>query len=292
MIISHLTTKFYNFLFDIMSSHEDCNLESDTECKINSPDFNKYKTQIALSSYKQQEIDVANQEKVQDALCSPESLLNSKFENLAVKSGLFGLHNFGNTCYINSILQVLLNNSKFMETLRYSNQTIAKYMVRLSKMSEKRERRRALKKFLTSTRKLDAKWADGEQRDAKEFFIFILSTLYSDLDSNLTSVFYGKKTSRYKFSCGHPTIKSSQRFGFLNGGQFIIKEYIRDILPSMICSSRRIEPIDYPCELCNTTVSCYERRVTKLPDFITLYFDNKVQQSIELKSLFLVEIGD
>ena len=82
--------------------------------------------------------------------------------------------------------------------------------------------------------------------------------------------------------CSHK-IENTQKFGFLNGAKNSIQDYITSILGRHIDPWKLEESFEFFCQDCNQNSFCTEERIVVLPKIIGIYFDNTVQQPLNLE---------
>jgi hypothetical protein len=201
-----------------------------------------------------------------------------------------GLANYGNTCYINSVLQILLNTHEFTSALATASCEMSLALRALSLASTESHRTHYLVEVLRQLSNIDPKWADGQQRDSKELFLSLLTNIFNSGDKQITQVFYGLKTSIYSLDCSHAVI-NEQKFGFLNGGRNSISDYITKIIRRFIDPSEESQQLEFYCNECNLNTYCSEARKVELPKILGIYFDNNMQQSVNLNTHFSIRTG-
>ena len=69
-----------------------------------------------------------------------------------------GLENYGNTCYINSVLQILLNTPEFTSALANSRSSLAKSLDLLFRSKDPTSRTKCLEDFLRRVSAMDGRW--------------------------------------------------------------------------------------------------------------------------------------
>ena len=102
-----------------------------------------------------------------------------------------GLLNYGNTCFINSIIQILGNSEIFTSNLSLIQCDMKTY---LQQCYESNSPNRILN-FINYVKKIKKQYNSGEQQDAHEFLLFLLDTLDAQTTQPST-----KKTRSVSFS--------------------------------------------------------------------------------------------
>lgn len=192
-----------------------------------------------------------------------------------------GLDNFGSTCYINSVLQILLNTEEFISALSSPRGDLGKNLISLMKSENPATRAKYLSDFLRLVSKIDKKWGDGHQRDSKEFFLSLLSSIYNEGDEEASKVFYLWRKSTYLMECNH-IVENSQNVGFLNAGNKTVEEFTEKFLAKFTDPQKSGETFEFYCRECEKTKFCTEERIVKLPKILGIYFDNNVKQTLDL----------
>ncbi|XP_052103152.1 ubiquitin carboxyl-terminal hydrolase 37-like isoform X1 [Mytilus californianus] len=220
-----------------------------------------------------------------------------------------GFSNLGNTCYMNAILQSLVNLDTFTTDLLYGNKRILrtlessslyKCMVlvfnsRLKNVTDinKREYLRNLKQAISSSAK---RFSGYQQHDAHEF----LGQLLDQLKEEVTKISKStpsphrdnEETERTPHECINPTVQNFE-FEVLHGikcencGEEVTKEeQFNDLsvdmprtrdstnprsLQDALELSLRKENIEYTCEKCNCNKAAVSHKFTKLPRVLVLH---------------------
>ena len=104
------------------------------------------------------------------------------------------LNNFGNTCYINTILQLFLNNENFMTHIKNKDYPDESLLDLIKKITDSD----GLKKFLICLQeKIGHAMSLNEQNDASEIYTILLD-LFEKEDKNVVDFFTGTHRKLYK----------------------------------------------------------------------------------------------
>ncbi|XP_076088936.1 ubiquitin carboxyl-terminal hydrolase 37-like isoform X2 [Mytilus galloprovincialis] len=220
-----------------------------------------------------------------------------------------GFSNLGNTCYMNAILQSLVNLDTFTTDLLYGNKRILRtlessslyrcmvlvFNSRLKNVTDisKREYLRNLKQAISSSAK---RFSGYQQHDAHEF----LGQLLDQLKEEVTKISKStpsphrdnEETDRTPHECVNPTVQNFE-FEVLHGikcencGEQVTKEeQFNDLsvdmprtrdstnprsLQDALELSLRKEKIEYTCEKCNCNKAEVSHKFTKLPRVLVLH---------------------
>lgn len=118
--------------------------------------------------------------------------LNSNIKNRLIfnekyEKSLEGFPNIGNTCYMNSFLQIIIHIPKFISTLKknekiFSNNSLIKNLIEIAERPSK-ENLKNLKKKIGS---IDKDYSSYEQEDSQEFGVKLINSLINEeIDNNL-----------------------------------------------------------------------------------------------------------
>jgi ubiquitin C-terminal hydrolase len=174
-----------------------------------------------------------------------------------------GLINLSNSCYINSVLQLLLNIPEFCtklleiqtsEPFIITLQNLFKYCICISESGIIIKPKSFIKTLFETT----TLFKMGEQGDSHEFLLFILDII--DVRSNSTIVrdlFYGKLSKTYQCMCGFVS-ESEEDFNFLG-----IAASSGDIctgFTQLLCTK---QDITSKCEMCHLVVTKQATSIVK-----------------------------
>lgn len=167
------------------------------------------------------------------------------------------LNNFGNTCYINSVLQIFINNDKFMSFITSKQYTEDNLLYYFSTLNDKT----SLKKFLTLLQnKIGKKLNLNEQNDAGELYLIILD-IFEKEDTFCTNYFIGKQRKIYK--CTKCNIKRTKEENFT-----YLPIYISHTtnMESFILNFYNKEMLTLECESCKgSTVTEVKNKIINWP---------------------------
>lgn len=154
------------------------------------------------------------------------------------------LHNFGNTCYINSVLQIFLNNPHFIEYLNTHTFENNKLVASLKNINNTQ----TLKEFINILKdKIQNKIDINTQNDTSELFIFLLDLIEKE-DENCVKMFKGK--NKIMYLCKECNNKRFTKEDFIYIPLYITKDTkcLQDCLIKNF-QKEIFENID--CECCN-----------------------------------------
>jgi ubiquitin C-terminal hydrolase len=137
------------------------------------------------------------------------------------------LNNFGNTCYINSVLQIFLNNEYFMNHVKsktYETTTL----LHSFKCINSRE---SLKVFLLHLQdKMKDKMRLNDQNDVNEMYTFLLE-LFEEEDPDVAKLFIG--TQKKIFKCMECENKRDTRENFTSLNLYTTFDNLKDSIMDM-----------------------------------------------------------
>ena len=169
------------------------------------------------------------------------------------------LNNFGNTCYINTVLQLFLNNETFMKHIK-SKEYKEEYLLNLIK---KIVDSYSLKKFLICLQeKLGQTMNLNEQNDASEIYTKLLD-LFEVEDSSSVEYFIGTYKRLYK--CHVCKNKREKRENFTNLNLYITPE-TNSLQTSLMKILDKEILDDVECEICKcNTKTDVKNKIIKWP---------------------------
>ncbi|KAL5460375.1 hypothetical protein EMCRGX_G033821 [Ephydatia muelleri] len=200
-----------------------------------------------------------------------------------------GLYNFGNTCYINSVLQALYYcppfRAKVLEYTRSTNEDsllscLSELFDQLSNPSRKKFGYQSPKKFVATVKRENALFDNAQQQDAHEFLNYLLNTIGDLLlaknrrESPTTwihDIFQGILTNETKCRCCE-TVRSKDE-DFLDLSVDIDQNTsLTHCLRMFSCSETLCADSKYYCEQCCSKQEATKRlRVKKLPQILALH---------------------
>ena len=99
---------------------------------------------------------------------------------------LFGLPNIGESCYMNSFLNILLHTPHFLETLKeYHNEKSDPLIDSLIKLSEK-PKKESLKQIKVAMAEEDKSFGKIVQNDSQEFGVILLNKIITKIKGNIS----------------------------------------------------------------------------------------------------------
>lgn len=107
-------------------------------------------------------------------------------EKPILKTKLTGFQNIGNSCFMNSFLQILFHTPYFLETLKESNKDKNDILIdSLIQLSENHKKVYLLKKIKKLMADIDKSYETKVQNDSQEFGIFLINKIISNIKGNL-----------------------------------------------------------------------------------------------------------
>ena len=154
------------------------------------------------------------------------------------------LNNFGNTCYINSVLQIFLNNhamTSYIKSVEYSKNSLLYYLKHLDQGDN-------LKNFLIKLQDiLKNNMTINEQNDANEIYTKLIE-IFEQEDDGVSKLFTG--TTKKIFKCKRCKNIRESKESFVNTNLYINDESTS--LQESILSTFTTSVIDgLECEHCN-----------------------------------------
>lgn len=205
-----------------------------------------------------------------------------------------GLHNLGNTCYLNSVLQVLMNTPVFLDTLQRESQSahsrhtceqIGPNRVCLTcetlKLSNAlRQKSLAPSSIVSNLKYLNKRFSGNHQQDAHEFFLLLLNKI----DNKLSRRFAGSLDSVVRCRRNHLSTTSEDFFNLT----FDINRIgtLQNALRAFFAESLPIK--GYKCDQCKASVEVTRKYQWKtMPDYLALHlgrfdrFANKIGSHVD-----------
>lgn len=169
------------------------------------------------------------------------------------------LNNFGNTCYINSVLQLFLNNESFMTYIKikeYPDEYLLNLLKNISNSS-------TLKKFLICLQeKLGDTLSLNEQNDANEIYIQLLD-LFDKEDKFVAEFFTGIHKKTYK--CCVCKNKREVKENFVNLNLYL-SETSNNLQTALMKIFEKEILDNIECEVCKTnTTTEVKNKIIKWP---------------------------
>jgi uncharacterized UBP type Zn finger protein len=177
-----------------------------------------------------------------------------------------GLQNLGNTCYLNSIIQILRSLNSFRIILKNSPTSSS-----LSDLFNQMDSLQTVipDKFINKIRTLNPIFCDNRPHDSKEFFVFLIKQL-NDERINTDPIFAWISVKTLMFKCKH-TLELNEKFLLITlpNGEF------SSVTRSAFRKKTRTEGNTYPnffCDKCNLEQQCYEKKeIVSSPKFVVFY---------------------
>jgi hypothetical protein len=203
---------------------------------------------------------------------------NQNYMNFGTSTLQFskGLPNISNSCYINSVLQVLkIIFDRFQIILNSSGQYSHSVMKLINSLIiNKGVDIQDYKNFINQLRQEN--WARGDARDSKEFFTFLLGKLKSENNNSIDNLFTTTIEKQHKVTCSIRRIPETKKF---QDSVTIITSDGRSISESI---NKKIDSTgfinDYPCSYCHNKERCEEKIIPLTKARINvLYIDPRMK---------------
>ena len=194
-----------------------------------------------------------------------------------------GLPNYGNTCYINSILQCLRYQRHFVKQLAVYESTndlkIHQEFIDLLFAGCSDE---TLRKFITSLSKANDEFELWKQCDAHELYMFLISSFYEK--HKMKNHFEGELLQ--SITCKKCKYNSETKQKFISLSLSITSEKSPE---SLIEDFEKEENVLYKCEKCDHTTCIKKMKIDIYPNILVLHlkrFDgiNKISTPVVLKN--------
>lgn len=175
------------------------------------------------------------------------------------------LNNFGNTCYINSVLQIFLNNYKFKDYIQKKTYPVDYLLNYFKNITDNN----SLRNFLIKLQeKLGTRLNISEQNDTVEFYTYLID-IFEEEDETCIEFFKGMHKKTYKcLKCKH---KREVLEKFININLYITEE--NNNLQTVLMKQFERETLNEPilCDICNEcTRTELKNKIIKWP--ISLIF--------------------
>ncbi|XP_069109384.1 uncharacterized protein [Argopecten irradians] len=128
-----------------------------------------------------------------------------------------GIPNIGNTCFANSVLQVL-GQTELLRNLLFDCQGGTAYMLKtllddLNTCDKRCVNESLVSRLLSSVFKRDGSFRLGRQDDSHSFFLSLLECVQADSGGNPYGIFEGMMKNRFEYDkCSHLDDSEEQRF--------------------------------------------------------------------------------
>ncbi|XP_033739443.1 uncharacterized protein LOC117326816 [Pecten maximus] len=188
-----------------------------------------------------------------------------------------GIPNLGNTCYANSVLQVLGKSPSLQSYLencqKGSGSLLKKILTELNTPGTRCVYYEIVHSLLHSVFKREDSFSIGRQDDSHAFFLALINCVQADSDGNPCEIFEGMMTNLFKYNtCDHVEYSDEQRFTSLLmpiANQENLYACIKDF-----CSEETFEKNLLQCRMCEEkhldTVAKKQLVFTKLPKILVL----------------------
>ena len=205
-----------------------------------------------------------------------------------------GLHNLGNTCYLNSVLQVLMNTPVFLDTLQRESQSaqprhacdpvgpnrVCLTCETLKLSSALRQRSLAPSAIVSNVRHLSKRFSGNRQQDSHEFLLLLLNKI----DRRLSCRFAGSLDSVVRCRRNHVSTTPEAFFNLTLDIRRVGS--LQNALKAFFAESSPIR--GYKCEGCKGSAEVtrqYQWRA--MPDYLVLHlgrfdrFANKIGNHLD-----------
>lgn len=217
------------------------------------------------------------------------------FEQNETPSVSHGLHNLGNTCYLNSVLQVMMNTPFLMQTALFAQQKPKSFQhtcqptgphavcytcETLQLCNQLRHKAISPGVIVDNLKYLNKRFSRHKQQDAHEFFLLLLNRL----DSCFRRPFQGSITSSVRCKRNHVSVTTEE---FLNLTLDIHQiGTLQNAIKRHFLESGTIK--GYMCAGCNNRVDITKKYDWKsMPNYLVLHlnrfdrFANKIGTHVE-----------
>lgn len=236
-------------------------------------------TEIIESNKPQEEENRENHLKMVEERKKREEIELGKYSNTKLPSSCtIGLKNLGNNCYINSVLQCLLNNPSFYynleeilenhdfkeKTLRFSFLDFFKKLMSICFNNQKLKQISPLS-LIKNIEIVSPKFERNKQSDAMSFLRAILETICSEISMNnyknskIWKLFEGEQRRIIKCpKCGYELKKDDK---FTNIG--VLQGFYGNLKKARAGDLKKIEIKGYECDRCELEVNAEQTIIVK-----------------------------
>ena len=199
-----------------------------------------------------------------------------------------GLQNIGNTCYMNSILQVFMHyHEYFIQDLQSTDPVSSslKSLLELMKLSASLEIERNLRIFKRNLGNICSEYQSSDQMDAKAFYLSILDTLKAE-NKRSSSTFMGNTVLDFICKAGNHNTSAANEYGLINLGiiggigSVIVQKHINEHFKSEELLQNKDS---FYCTKCEQVVEGKLTLRSALPKVLCIYIDNQNSPELMIK---------
>lgn len=182
---------------------------------------------------------------------------------------MFGLKNVGNSCYVNSILQLFLNSDKFMDAVDKIDPDVPSFLFFIKNLKNLTNIRSKILLDLLRYIQENTGFKMWEQNDAHEFLVKILDMIEIE-NKDIYNLFVGVKESHIKCNMCPYENRVTETFNCLN---FYL--YRHDKFGNLLNKEFEIELLENcKCEKCGNEKLINYKHIDRFPEILLILNSN------------------